>query len=82
MPRKKVEATKPTEQFEINWDTIKEQVAEAKEMVEKGEIKPAKKPTVKKEATKEKAEPAKKPAAKKAATKEEVKPAKKAKTAK
>ena len=81
MPRKKVEATKPTEQFEINWDTIKEQVAEAKEMVEKGEVKPAKKPAVKKAATKEPAKKPteKKPAVKKAATKE---PAKKPKTAK
>ena len=80
MPRKKVEATKPTEQFEINWDTIKEQVAEAKEMVEKGEVKPAKKPAVKKAATKEVAKPTeKKPAVKKAATKE---PAKKPKLAK
>ena len=80
MPRKKVEATKPTEQFEINWDTIKEQVAEAKEMVEKGEVKPAKKPAVKKAVTKETVKPAeKKPAVKKAATKE---PAKKTKLAK
>lgn len=80
MPRKKVEATKPTEQFEINWDTIKEQVAEAKEMVEKGQVKPAKKPAVKKAATKETVKPAeKKPATKKAATKE---PAKKTKLAK
>lgn len=80
MPRKKVEATKPTEQFEINWDTIKEQVAEAKEMVEKGEVKPAKKPAVKKTATKEAVKPTeKKPTVKKAATKE---PAKKPKLAK
>jgi|LakMenEpi03Aug12_release.lakeMendotaPanAssembly.Ray.scaffolds.fasta_scaffold1343267_1 hypothetical protein len=80
MPRKKVEATKPTEQFEINWDTIKEQVAEAKEMVEKGEVKPAKKPAVKKAATKEAVKPTeKKPTVKKAATKE---PAKKPKLAK
>lgn len=74
MPRKKVEEIKPVEQFEVNWDKIKEQVKEAQEMVDKGLVKPAKK-----EATKE----VKKPAAKKAATKEAAKPAtKKSKLAK